>query len=159
MNKILKYIFILILTIGAIMYFTYCLGTTRDFSEIFVDVASGIGLLLAGLGGLIAFADWTKKQGIANNFKKFKDAYTRDKLKKEDGEQGFRLLRNPANGHISIYDLVTKKKHWIKKMSTYYELGYIDNEQTKDWQNIADIGETERSKYSAFEPGDEVIAP
>src|SRR3989338_477728 len=153
MNKILIIIFIAVI-FASIVYFSIIIG--KPFSEIFNDIAVGTGALLAGLGGLIAFWDWSENKINKNEFPKFRNAYPREKLKDKDADDGFRLLRFPDNGHIFIYDLVTKQKFLIKNMSTFYELGYKDDKDGKDWKNITS---EEIEKYKGYKRGRDVVAP
>lgn len=153
MNKSLITIFIAVL-IGAIVYFSIVLG--KPFSEIFNNITVGIGALLAGLGGFIAFSDWSKDKIIKNKFEKVKNTYSREKLKNDDANDGFRLLRFPENGDIFIYDLVRKEKFWIDKMSTYYALRFVDKDGLMDWKNITT---EEIEKYKNYKRGDDIVAP
>lgn len=153
MNKNLIIIFIAVI-LGGIVYFSIIIG--KPFSEIFNDIAVGAGALLAGLGGLIAFWDWSENKINQNEFPKIRNAYPREKLKNENADNGFRLLRFSDNGHIFIYDLVTKQKFWIKNMSTYYALGYKDDKDSKDWKNITS---EEIEKYKEYKRGRDIVAP
>jgi hypothetical protein len=148
--------FFIVVFLGVIIYFSIVFR--KPFSEVFNDIAVGLGALLAGLGGLKIFINWVEAKTRKDNFYRFKEIYSRDKFRSKDAKEGFRLLRNPASGKIYIYDLDTKKRHWIETMSTYYELGYIDNNQSKDWQNFSDISESEMNKYVKFEDGEGVNA-
>lgn len=137
----------------------------KQFSEIFYNFAVGTGALLAGGAGIKAFSEWTQKQKqereLLNNRSRFTDAkisFPREKYKTIDGESGFRLLRNPANGHISIYDLASKTRYLIENMATYYELGYLDDNSSKDWKNITELAQIEQSKYHKFKDGKPIIA-
>lgn len=137
----------------------------KETSEIFYNFTVGVGALFASGAGIKALYEWAgvykeKRELLKKKvwFGQAKKYYLRENINSSDGESGFRLLRNPANGYIYIYDLSTRHKYWIENMPTYYELGYQDNKNNKDWINIIDLPLNEQNKYRNFNTGESIVA-
>ena len=158
MSKNLLSIFIFVF-VGAVIFFSIMIE--KLFSEIFNNIAVGIGALLAGLGGGVAFWEWVKKNRELRKFKIIKDTYLREKIKREDSDLGtFKLFRfGENNGKIYIYDLDSKKKHWIKNWGTYIELGYrpAKDHVPVDWKEVTD--ENIPDEYKSYKEGDDIVVP
>jgi hypothetical protein len=143
-----NWLLIVIVFLGGIIYFSIKLGK----SEVFNDVAVGLGALLAGLGGLIAFINWMRDTIVKNKFRDLVNKYSTNKLVKNNADNGtFKLLRF-NNGKIFIYDLNEKKKLWIRNGRTYEELGYYKD----DYEAISD---KDIEKYEDFTQGEDIVAP
>jgi hypothetical protein len=94
------------------------------YSEIFYNFAVGIGVLLAGFGGLKILSDWLKNV----REKKRKEKLTtelKSRYPQSDHGETFQLIESKAKpGKIYLLDKVTNKKRHIASPSTFQALEF-----------------------------------
>jgi len=93
-------------------------------SQIFYNYCGGIGLLFAGIGGIVAFLQWGNI-----NVDKYKRKNLGEELKAryppEKNGKSFQLIQsNTQPGKIYLLDTEMNIKHHIASWATFQELGY-----------------------------------
>jgi len=115
----------------------------RDTFEMFYYFCGGIGLLLAGFGGLKLFLDMLNQWKQKRKFKNYQD-----KFLPEDVDKTYELFKEESGNKVYVYDLEDKKLHWIRNQHTRIEMGF-------DPKNYVPKSKEELNKY---EKGEDIIA-
>ncbi len=109
-------------------------------SQLFYNFAGGIGLLLAGGGGLILLIDWAfehiEKNKVETITKKLKQRYPIKDFKKT-----FELIREKNRKPIYILDKKGKFKIWIDSPQRLHALGF----------KFGDERETTKAEVNSYE--------
>lgn len=102
-------------------------------SEIFYNIATGIGTLFAGFAGFIGLREYFKYRHIETIKNKLRRLYPREKLNKT-----FKLVdTEKKRGKIYLVDLEKKEKYWIASGSTFTDLNfYWDDRKTISQQEF-----------------------
>ena len=120
-----------------------------EFSQIFYNYAVGIGVLLAGLGGLRILNDWLRNAREEKRKKKL-TAEFKAKYPKEENGKAFRLIKSSTSAkprHVYLLDNDTKIKHWIASSLTFKALEY----------ETYMIDDLKPDKINSFKEGDKIL--
>jgi len=124
-----------------------------EFSQIFYNYAVGIGVLLAGLGGLRIFNDWlrnARENAREEKRKKKLTAEFKAKYPKEENGKAFRLIKSTTSAkprHVYLLDNDTKIKHWIASSVTFKALKYEPYM----------VDDLKPDEFNSFEEGDKIL--
>lgn len=118
-----------------------------EFSQIFYNIAVGVGILFAGFGGLKIFIEWLhdfrekKKRGKLT-------AELKAQYPKEKRGEIFQLIKSDAKpGYIYLLDFDISKKRHIASAVTFKALGFEPYM----------VDKLEPDKFNSIEEGDRIL--
>ena len=120
-----------------------------EISQIFYNYAVGIGVLLAGFGGLRIFNDWLRTAREERRKKKL-TAEFKAKYPKEENGKAFRLIKSSTSAkprHVYLLNNDTKIKHWIASSLTFKALEY----------ETYMVDDLKPDEINSFEEGDKIL--
>jgi len=128
----------ILLIIKKINMIIYCMNedTFLNASQIFYYLASGIGLLFAGIGGIIAFKKWQYENNERKKKEKIKEEFNDEitKIKSkypiydfdnaDDENRSYRLIKVKNKKKVFIHIKKNNIKIHIKTYFTFEKLGF-----------------------------------
>lgn len=144
---LLMYVYILPLGGFKFPMTSYLNLSAVQVSQIFYNIAVGLGALLAGMGGLKILYSWAQSGKEDQRRKKLREEL-KTKYPPRLHLKTYRLIESTVNPDwVYLYDFKSGKKHHIASMLTLLRLGYMRNWAKK----------TTPHKFNLIDEGDEFL--
>jgi hypothetical protein len=113
------------------------LPISLDNSQIFNNLAIGVGALVGSVGVFKIMSDYVSLRKKQRAIQKYQRLYPREKIDKD-----FKIVNSPiTRGKFYILNCNTLKRHWIESSQTFLELDFF-------WDDTKEITEDEFNEYS-----------